>query len=265
MYMTIVCMYIIDDNQVKLRYGTEQSIPYIISSYSAPCRALVIGYPEGVCAEGMINHRSIYCRLVIIGRTKIGALVYREFQYYSFSETKKLFNRTWTSSWMRSQPLFGLVYSFFVSCFAIYLEATAGYALFLVYIPTKDLSSDDTILLVMLSFRACGEPIPKRSASKIDGTGTTKPCYNKIQFCGEQTGRDDLQYFWIDTCELQKAINFMFHWYRNAMRTYLADVSRPAFGKPSQLPWESSFRKSGWFTSGPFRSLSSGIRGILLY
>ena len=97
----------------------------------------------------------------------------------------------------------------------------------------------------------------------VDGTGTSKPGYDKIRFCGEQAGRDDLRYFWIDTCcidksnstELQAAINSMFRWYRNAAKcyVYLADVSRLALGtdsKPSQPPWESSFRKSGWFTRG---------------
>ena len=97
----------------------------------------------------------------------------------------------------------------------------------------------------------------------IDGTCISKPGYDKIRFCGEQAGRDDLQYFWIDTCcidksnstELQEAINSMFRWYRNAVKcyVYLADVSRSALGadgKPNQLPWESSFRKSRWFTRG---------------
>ncbi|KAN0072671.1 P-loop containing nucleoside triphosphate hydrolase protein [Elaphomyces granulatus] len=106
----------------------------------------------------------------------------------------------------------------------------------------------------------------------IDGTGTSKSGYDKIRFCGEQVGYDKLQYFWIDTCcidksnscidksnstELQAAINSMFRWYRNAAKcyVYLADVSRPALGtdsKPSQPPrsWESSFRKSRWFTRG---------------
>jgi Heterokaryon incompatibility protein (HET) len=98
----------------------------------------------------------------------------------------------------------------------------------------------------------------------MDGTGTSKPGYwNKIQFCGEQVERDDLQYFWIDACcidkassaEVEEAINSMFCWYRNAAicYVYLADVSRLALdadGKPSQLLWESSFRKSRWFTRG---------------
>src|SRR3981189_1136055 len=90
----------------------------------------------------------------------------------------------------------------------------------------------------------------------MDGTGKRKPGYDKIRFCGEQARRDGLQYFWIDTCcidkssstELQEAINSMFRWYRNAAKcyVYLADVSKPALdadGKSSQLPWELSFRK----------------------
>jgi hypothetical protein len=72
-----------------------------------------------------------------------------------------------------------------------------------------------------------------------------------------------LQYFWIDTCcidkssstELQEAINSMFRWYDNAAKcyVYLADVPRPALdtdSQSSQLPWEWSFRKSRWFTRG---------------
>ena len=51
----------------------------------------------------------------------------------------------------------------------------------------------------------------------IDGTGKDKPGYEKIQFCGEQAERDGLQYFWVDTCcinkssdsELSEAINSM--------------------------------------------------------
>jgi hypothetical protein len=58
----------------------------------------------------------------------------------------------------------------------------------------------------------------------INGTGKNKPGYEKIWLCGEQARQDDLQYFWIDTCcidkankaELLLAINSMFRWYRNA-------------------------------------------------
>ena len=65
--------------------------------------------------------------------------------------------------------------------------------------------------------------------------GKSKAGYRKIQFCGEQAARDSLQYFWVDTCcidksnstELSEAINSMFHWYRDAAKcyVYLSDVS----------------------------------------
>jgi heterokaryon incompatibility protein (HET) len=96
----------------------------------------------------------------------------------------------------------------------------------------------------------------------MDGTGRSKPGYDKIRFCGEQARRDGFQYFWIDTCcidkssseELQEAITSMFRWYRDAAicYVYLADVPRPALGaddKSSQMQWE-SFRRSRWFTRG---------------
>ena len=68
-----------------------------------------------------------------------------------------------------------------------------------------------------------------------NGTGKDKPGYEKIRFCGEQAAQDDLEYFWIDTCcinkknkaELSHAINSMFRWYREAAKcyVYLSDVS----------------------------------------
>lgn len=97
----------------------------------------------------------------------------------------------------------------------------------------------------------------------MDGAGKNKQGYNKIRFCGEQAWCDGLQYFWVDTCcidktssaELQEAINCMFRWYRDAVKcyVYLVDVSRPACdadNEPSKLAWELSFRKSRWFTRG---------------
>lgn len=49
----------------------------------------------------------------------------------------------------------------------------------------------------------------------------SKAGWDKIRFCAQQTKRDGLDYFWVDTCcidksnsqELQEAINSMFHWY----------------------------------------------------
>jgi hypothetical protein len=96
----------------------------------------------------------------------------------------------------------------------------------------------------------------------VDGTGKSKAGYRKIEFCGEQATRDNLKYFWVDTCcidkssstELHEAINSMFRWYRDAARcyVYLADVltDNDQNSQFSQLPWEPAFRNSKWFTRG---------------
>jgi len=96
-----------------------------------------------------------------------------------------------------------------------------------------------------------------------NGTSKNKPGYEKVRFCGEQARQDGLEYFWIDTCcinktnyaELTQAINSMFRWYRNATRcyVYLSDVSSPPFDTNDEFhprPWEPDFRKSRWFTRG---------------
>ncbi|KAH6665614.1 kinesin light chain [Halenospora varia] len=99
-------------------------------------------------------------------------------------------------------------------------------------------------------------------ADLMDGNGKKMAGYSKIQFCGEQSKRDGLQYFWVDTCcidksnstEVAEAINSMFRWYQNATKcyVYLSDVSRRPFDTDdkSNAPWESRFRKSRWFTRG---------------
>ncbi|KAH8653272.1 heterokaryon incompatibility protein-domain-containing protein [Tricladium varicosporioides] len=85
-----------------------------------------------------------------------------------------------------------------------------------------------------------------------DGTGKSKAGYKKIQFCGERAGQDGIQYFWVDTCcidksnntELARAINSMFRWYRDAHKcyVYLSDVSGSMSNNFHQLPWEPAFR-----------------------
>jgi hypothetical protein len=83
---------------------------------------------------------------------------------------------------------------------------------------------------------------------------TTKAGYRKIQFCGEQARHDGLQYFWVDTCcidksssnELAEAINSMFRWYQRAARcyVYLSDVStlkRKASDTATECTWEYAF------------------------
>lgn len=89
----------------------------------------------------------------------------------------------------------------------------------------------------------------------IRGTGTEKAGYRKITFCAKQAVSDGLQFFWVDTCcinkessaELQEAINSMFRYYRNAAHCYvfLSDVSLDSLAAE-----DLAFQKSKWFTRG---------------
>jgi hypothetical protein len=85
--------------------------------------------------------------------------------------------------------------------------------------------------------------------------------YRKLAFCARQAAQDKLQYFWIDTCcidrwnksERSEAINSMFQWYKDATRCYvfLLDVSvSTAPERVQRSDWEASFRASAWFTRG---------------
>ena len=89
----------------------------------------------------------------------------------------------------------------------------------------------------------------------MESTGKNKVGYAKIYFCGEQAATDYLQYFWLDTCcidksssaELTEAINSMFTWYQRAAKcyVYLSDVSIHNYEAD-----QSALRKSRWFTRG---------------
>jgi hypothetical protein len=94
-----------------------------------------------------------------------------------------------------------------------------------------------------------------------NGSGKSKAGYNKVQFCGEQARKDGLQYFWVDTCcidksnipELQRAITSMFRWYRDAEKcyVYLSDVAVCTDdNNQTERAWEPAFRESRWFTRG---------------
>ncbi|ETS87133.1 hypothetical protein PFICI_00961 [Pestalotiopsis fici W106-1] len=89
-----------------------------------------------------------------------------------------------------------------------------------------------------------------------------KPGYGKILFCGRQAQLDGLEYFWVDTCcidktssaELAESINSMYRWYENAHKcyVYLSDVSIN-FDRntpPLLSSWLHGFRKSRWFKRG---------------
>ncbi|KAI0469031.1 vegetative incompatibility protein HET-E-1 [Xylaria cf. heliscus] len=96
-----------------------------------------------------------------------------------------------------------------------------------------------------------------------EGTGLEKHGYQKILFCGRQAAADNLGYFWVDTCcinkpnltEYAEAINSMFRWYHDARRcyVYLEDVlrdDRVQAHEPSRSTWKLAFRNSRWFTRG---------------
>src|SRR6266542_6895586 len=87
----------------------------------------------------------------------------------------------------------------------------------------------------------------------VTGAGKSKVGYKKIQFCREQAATDGFQYFWVDTCcidksssaELTEAINSMFRWYHEAAKcyVYLSDVSIHDYDTTDHFS-QSAFRKS---------------------
>ncbi|KAF2027559.1 HET-domain-containing protein [Setomelanomma holmii] len=97
----------------------------------------------------------------------------------------------------------------------------------------------------------------------VAGTGKNKAGYEKILFCGRRAAADGLEYFWVDTCcidksishELSAAINSMFCWYQRASKcyVYLSDVAvtaEIADADACRITWEAAFRRSRWFTRG---------------
>ncbi|KAF7531972.1 hypothetical protein G7054_g8378 [Neopestalotiopsis clavispora] len=123
---------------------------------------------------------------------------------------------------------------------------------------TKDLPQDDIPSYAILSHTWGSDDDEVTYRDMSDRTGMTKPGYHKLKFCSNQASRDGLEYFWIDTCcidksnsaELTEALNSMYRWYQNAARCYvfLSDVSSPMPGPPDILP--STFWRSRWFTRG---------------
>ncbi|KAF2265643.1 HET-domain-containing protein, partial [Lojkania enalia] len=90
----------------------------------------------------------------------------------------------------------------------------------------------------------------------VNGSGNKKKGYKKIQFCGRQADRDGLEFFWVDTCcidksssaELSESINSMFQWYKEAKICYvfLSDVQ----SRQHHSQFEKEFWQSRWFTRG---------------
>jgi hypothetical protein len=95
------------------------------------------------------------------------------------------------------------------------------------------------------------------------GRAEDKVGYDKIRFCEQQALADGLQYFWVDTCcidksssaELTEAINSMYRWYQQSTKcyVYLTDVQDSALdtgGKDTRPPWEDMLRGSRWLRRG---------------
>lgn len=96
----------------------------------------------------------------------------------------------------------------------------------------------------------------------LGNSGKEKSGYRKILFCGRQARIDNLEYFWVDSCcidrtnstELNESIVSMYDWYRNAKicYVYLADVSIPELehGEIPQASLQLALQKSRWFLRG---------------
>jgi hypothetical protein len=131
---------------------------------------------------------------------------------------------------------------------------------------TDDLTRDEISPYAILSHTWGGQEATfkdLRHYSTIEEVDAkVKEGYRKIFFCAQQAKRDGLDYFWVDTCcidktnsqELQEAINSMFGWYQNAKKcyVYLSDVecNTPDADSESSRRWKPAFRKSRWFTRG---------------
>jgi hypothetical protein len=80
----------------------------------------------------------------------------------------------------------------------------------------------------------------------LAGSRKDKAGWEKIRFCADKAEADKLEYFWIDTCcinksesaELSTAINSMYRWYERSTKcyVYLKDVSSPSGPDESESP-----------------------------
>ncbi|XP_014552054.1 hypothetical protein COCVIDRAFT_82402, partial [Bipolaris victoriae FI3] len=90
--------------------------------------------------------------------------------------------------------------------------------------------------------------------------GRHKEGYRKLVFCAKQAALDGLEYFWVDTCcidrsdsvTLEDAINSLSSYYQNAAKcyVYLSDVSTEGWSEISEesdCKWQLAFQQSRWF------------------
>jgi hypothetical protein len=114
----------------------------------------------------------------------------------------------------------------------------------------------------ILSHRWEEDEVTHKDMRKHRALAEKKKGFAKIQSCAERAREDGYNYFWIDTCcidkassaELSEAINSMFRWYRNAAvcYVYLSDVG--TLPKDLGDDWHawavSEFEQSAWFLRG---------------
>ena len=128
---------------------------------------------------------------------------------------------------------------------------------------TKELYDEDIPQYAIISHTWGKDEDEVTLRDLTNGTGIDKPGYQKIRLCGKQATRDELQYFWVDSCcidrsnssELSEAIKSMYSWYSKAAKcyAYLSDVSQTApqyDTKPDPEILEQTLRQSSWFTRG---------------
>jgi hypothetical protein len=125
----------------------------------------------------------------------------------------------------------------------------------------RDHSNIPRYAILSHTWGADGEEVTFREF--MEGTGKNKAGYEKIEFCRKQAASDAIQFFWVDTCcidksssaELTEAINSMFRWYQKATKcyVYLTDVSSSRHTTNMQLSpttWKAAFQGSRWFRRG---------------
>jgi hypothetical protein len=131
------------------------------------------------------------------------------------------------------------------------------------YSLTEDLVGDDSIPPYAILSHTWVDGQEVTFQDLVERTGGGKSGYDKLSFCAEQAKRDGLQYFWVDTCcidksnhaELSREVINTFSRYHNASRcyVYLSDVPYPlpsADNIQTEWLWKSAFRRSRWFTRG---------------
>lgn len=93
-----------------------------------------------------------------------------------------------------------------------------------------------------------------------DGAARSKQMFRKLDFCQKQATQDGLDFFWVDTCcidrsrssEISEAVNSMFDWYCKAAKcyVYMDDVGwfTPTKTETAERHIPLQFQKSKWFT-----------------